>query len=178
MLNVPPRGIAAALLVATSAACASPAPDAGSSADWVGTITTEGNVTTVVNESGSVWGGTAQLVEEMSIGVDIGDDEYMFGGIRNIYATDEHIYLTDSQVSAVRVYDTDGQFVRSIGNGPGQGPGEYESPTLVNGTTDGTIFVYDARLRRLTAYDRAGATIDTWMVDDESCCAWRMSVSP
>ncbi len=26
---------------------------------WVGTITTEGNVTTVVNESGSVWGGTA-----------------------------------------------------------------------------------------------------------------------
>ncbi len=28
---------------------------------WVGTITTEGNVTTVVNESGSVWGGTARF---------------------------------------------------------------------------------------------------------------------
>ena len=27
---------------------------------WVGTITTEGNVTTVVNESGSVWGGTGR----------------------------------------------------------------------------------------------------------------------
>ena len=39
---------------------------------WVGTTTTEGNVTTVVNESGSVWGGTATLVEEASIGVESG----------------------------------------------------------------------------------------------------------
>lgn len=59
-----------------------------------------------------------------------------------------------------------------------QGPGEYEGPTLVNGTADGTIFVYDAGLRRLTAYSAAGDAIDTWMVDDESCCAWRMSVAP
>jgi hypothetical protein len=30
---------------------------------WAGTISTQGNVTTVVNESGSVWGGVATIVE-------------------------------------------------------------------------------------------------------------------
>lgn len=39
---------------------------------WVGTITTEGNVTTVAAESGSVWGETATLVEQASIGVEAG----------------------------------------------------------------------------------------------------------
>ena len=161
-----------------AAACSSGIPAADSDGTWVGTITTEDNVTTVVNESGSVWGEEAQLVEEMSIGVDIGEDEYMLGAIRNVYATDEYIYLTDSQEPAVRVYDTDGLFIRNIGSGPGQGPGEYESPTLVQVTADGTIFVYDAGLRRLTAYDPEGETIDSWTVEKESCCAWRMSVSP
>ena len=63
--------------------------------NWVGTITTEGNVTTVVNESGSVWGGTARLVEEMSIGVDIGADEYMFGHVYSVAAHDDRIYVLD-----------------------------------------------------------------------------------
>ncbi len=47
-------------------------PDTNDS--WVGTVTTEGNVTTVINESGSLWGGTATLVEEASIGVESGGD--------------------------------------------------------------------------------------------------------
>ena len=49
---------------------------------WVGTVTTEGNVTTVVNEAGSVWGGTARLVEELSVGVDPGADACVNGPIR------------------------------------------------------------------------------------------------
>jgi len=53
-----------------------PAADSGDTT-WVGTITTEGNVTTVVNESGSVWGGTARLVEEASIGLAVGPEEYI-----------------------------------------------------------------------------------------------------
>ena len=52
-------------------------------------------MTTVVNESGSVWGGTARLVEEMSIGVDIGADEYMFGHVYSVAAHDDRIYVLD-----------------------------------------------------------------------------------
>jgi len=67
------------MLLAAAVACGG--GDAGTSFDpaWVGTITTEDKVTTVINESGSVWGGTATLVEEASIGVETGAPEYMFG---------------------------------------------------------------------------------------------------
>ena len=102
------RGTLLAILV-LAIACSPDAPQLDPGGTWVGTITTEGNVTTVVNKSGSVWGGEAQLVEEMSIGVDIGEDEYMLGHIANIYATDELLYLTDTQEPSVRVYDTDGR---------------------------------------------------------------------
>ncbi len=56
------HAIAVASLFAV-AACSPPEPEGAADGTWVGTITTEGNVTTVVNESGSVWGGTARLVE-------------------------------------------------------------------------------------------------------------------
>jgi hypothetical protein len=71
-----------AMLTLTILAACSPGSDGTPTDDtWVGTITTEGNVTTVVNEAGSVWGGTATLVEEASIGVDAGADEYLLGSV-------------------------------------------------------------------------------------------------
>ena len=92
---------------------------------WVGTITTEGNVTTVTTESGSVWAGTAQLVEEASIGVEVGQDAYMFGEVRDFAATDGRIYVLDLQVPALRVYDWNGGWLRDFGR-RGQGPGEFQ----------------------------------------------------
>ena len=119
--------IAAVLPVVALSACSTPGPAGPSGESWVGTITTEGNVTTVVNESGSVWGGTATLVEEASIGVEAGAEEYMFGLINSVYATDDRIYVADVQVPAVRVYDHDGNFIRNLGRS-GQGPDEYQYP--------------------------------------------------
>ena len=46
-----------------------PGDDAGT---WVGEVRTQGAVTTVINQSGSVWGGVATLVEEVSLGVEKG----------------------------------------------------------------------------------------------------------
>ncbi|MCH7824022.1 MAG: hypothetical protein IH849_04410 [Acidobacteria bacterium] len=68
-------------------ACATQEEAVDPEGTWVGTITTEGDVTTVVTESGSVWGGTATLVEEASIGVEAGADEYMFGSVAGIWIT-------------------------------------------------------------------------------------------
>ena len=72
---------------------------------WVGTITTEGNVTTVANESGSAWGGTATLVEEASIGVDAGADEYMFGSVDALYLTENHVYVVEVDVEGAVTID-------------------------------------------------------------------------
>jgi len=150
-------------------ACAPQDDTAERDGTWVGTITTEGNVTTVVNESGSVWGGTARLVEEASIGVAAGADEYMFGQIDAVYATDDRIYVIDSQVPAVRVYAQDGTFVHDLG-GRGQGPGEFTAPTMVAADADGRVFVLDSRLDRINVYDAGGDVVDTWPFPDSWCC--------
>ena len=96
-------------------ACARAENVAEGAGSWVGTITTEGNVTTVVNESGSVWGGAAKLVEDLSIGVDSGAEEYMFGIIGAVHATPERIYAVDVQVPVIRMYDHDGVYLGDLG---------------------------------------------------------------
>ncbi len=136
---------------------------------WVGTITTEGNVTTVVNESGSVWGGTATLVEEASIGVDAGAEEYMFGAVRGVHATDQHIYVVDFQVPAIRVYDLDGTHLRDLGR-EGQGPGEYVWPSMITVDDEGRVFVLDFRMRRLNVFTESGESLGAWSAQDVQCC--------
>jgi len=162
----------AVIALAIGACGGSSAPDE-TDGTWVGTITTEGNVTTVFNESGSVWGGTATLVEEASIGVESGADEYMFGMINAIYVTDERIYVVDGQVPALRVFDHDGNFIRNLGR-EGQGPGEFTSPSLVAADADGRLFLFDSRQGRIDVYGADGENLDPWPFTTSRCCVWPM----
>ncbi len=151
------KGISGAcvlLALALASAC-SPEPEADSTGFWVGTITPEGDVTTVVNESGSVWGGTAMLVEEASIGVESGADEYMLGEVFGIAATPDNIFVIDRQIPAVRVYDAHGVYQRDVG-GPGQGPGEFQRPASIAIGTNGQIFLRDDAGRRILVYSQDG----------------------
>ena len=122
---------------------------------------TVGDLTTVQNLSGSRWGGVAELREEVSIGVDAGDDPYMFGSVGGMWATDENIYVADSRVPAVRVYDAEGVYLRDIGR-QGQGPGEYERPARIAIADDGRIFLQDGGETEVMIYTAGGEYIDTW----------------
>ena len=154
--------VAVSALALGVVACGPQESSSGADGTWVGTITTEGNVTTVVNESGSVWGGTATLVEELSIGVDTGDDPYMFGRVTSVWATADEIYVVDRAIPAVRVYDREGVFLRDIGR-RGQGPGEYQQPHRVAIDGDGTVFVSDVGgIAKVILYSPAGEYVDTW----------------
>jgi len=144
--------------------------------EWRGTFTTEGNVTTVVNESGSVWGGTAKLVEEASIGVDRGEDPYMFGEVSGVFVSDTHIYVVDRQTPRVRMYSLAGEYVRDIGR-EGQGPGEYTRPGIVRGDEAGRLFVQDHGGHRFNVYSVDGDLLDTWSADFV-CCAFPMVMAP
>ena len=161
--------LATAVLLAASAC--SEAADQGPHGTWVGTVTTEGNVTTVVNESGSVWGGTARLVEEASIGLEAGSDEYMFSFVMSVFGTDEHIYVADEQANLVRRYDHEGVYVRTIG-GVGQGPGEYVDPRVIAVAPDGRILISDSQVGRTQVYGANGATLESWLTLGVACCAW------
>jgi hypothetical protein len=157
------------IVALAAAACAPSGGQLESDGTWVGTITAEGNVTTVVNESGSVWGGSATLLGEASIGVDSGPDEYMFGEITGIHVSERFIYVVDQQVPRVRQYTLDGQHVRDLGR-QGQGPGEYETPGAITGDGTGRIFVQEDGARRINVYSEAGEVLDSWPAPEFVCC--------
>lgn len=169
--------VAASVLAFSLTACAAQESGSDPADTWVGTITSEGNVTTVVNESGSVWGGNARLVEDLSIGVETGDEAYMFGRITGIYATDDEIFVVDEQVPVVRVFDMEGRHVRDLG-AAGQGPGEFERPRFVTGAPDGRIFVIDGRGRRINIYGPGPDDIDTWELGMGQCCLHAPALAP
>ena len=152
--------VVASVAVFSLTACASQQDAPETSGSWVGTMTTEGNVTTVVNGSGSVWGGTATLVEEASIGVEAGDDPYMFGRIEGLAASENRIYVSDSQVPALRAYDWNGRHLHDFGR-QGQGPGEFESVRSIGVDGNGRVWVDDMRGGRILVYSLDGEQVAT-----------------
>ncbi len=142
-------------------ACSAPPEADSDDGTWVGTITTEGNVTTVINESGSVWGGTATLVEEASIGSEGSSEEYLFGQVRDLATDGERIFVADSQVVLVKVYDLEGRHLMDLG-GRGEGPGEFREAKGVGVTDEGRILVQDDRGRKIHVFDSEGTYLESW----------------
>ena len=88
-------------------------------------IETIGDTTIVRTLSGSVWGAEATLVPEVSIGELDGPGEYLFGRIFSIAADDDlNVYVFDHQGQHVRVYDSLGTYVETLGR---QGEGRASS---------------------------------------------------
>lgn len=75
------------------------------------------------------------------------------------------IYLTDVQSPTIRVYERDGTFLRSIGQG-GSGPGEFESIGALHVDRHGRLLVADRSQARITAFTRRGELIDTYPLPD------------
>ena len=149
------------LMVATgTVACGSAVSGDADGGGWQAETTTEGNVTTVHTLSGSVWGAPAQLVENLSIGVDQGEDAHMFGRIAGVASTDEYIYVLDRDVPALRVYDRQGNYVRDIG-AEGDGPGEFRRPDSLLVAPDGRLFVRSMNQGRITVFTAAGELDET-----------------
>ena len=155
------RALATSVIAFSLIACASPENVAESDGTWVGTVTSEGNVTTVINESGSVWGGTARLVEEASIGVDVGEEPYMLGSIVAITASNDRIYLLDEKPPKVRVYDLDGAHVLDIGR-EGQGPGELNRAYSIGIRADGKLLVHAGGNARINVFSPDGELLHDW----------------
>jgi hypothetical protein len=109
---------------------------------WAGKVTTVDGVKTVSNPSkGYAAPATVKLPELWRVGGDSEDEEDLFGVIVDIDidATGE-VYLLDSQLSEVKVYSKEGEYVRSLGR-EGEGPGEFRRPVAMFFTDDGKVAV-------------------------------------
>jgi hypothetical protein len=99
--------------------------------------------------------GVASAVEDLSIGVVEGDENYMFAGVEAVaVGPGDTIYVVDGDAKQIKVYTPAGTHIRSFGR-EGEGPGEFLDPSLATFFGD-TLVVFDRRARRLTYFGSDG----------------------
>ena len=153
--------ILASTLLLLPTAC-SGGPDDSASAGWQALTDTIGDTIRVRTISGSVWGDTAILVPEVSIGVMEGPDEFIIGDPHALAVTwDGTILILDTQLPVLRAFAPDGSYLRNIGR-DGSGPGEYAGPDGTGVLLDGRIVVRDPPNARIAVFDADGEYLYQW----------------
>lgn len=98
-----------------------------------------------------------EVAEEVRIG-SVDDPDVGFSSIGGISVDrDGSAYVFDRRDVAIRVYDASGALLSKFG-GPGEGPGEFRTPTALGFRAD-TLWVVDIRLRRISLFSRSGEFI-------------------
>lgn len=94
--------------------------------------------------------------EELTIGVKEGDENFMFGNQVFVNADDDgNVYVTDKDRRTVIKFDSDGNYLQSIGQ-LGQGPGEFQEMSELRFTSNGNIYLSDLKTQRLSFFSKEG----------------------
>jgi len=97
--------------------------------------------------------------EDLTLGEEVGDENYMFGSQILMNTDDEgFFYVTDKDKKTVRKYDPNGRFLLSIGR-PGQGPGEFQDVSKVRFDVEGNIYLNDVGNQRISFLKKDGTYI-------------------
>ena len=160
-MTTPICRISVFLAVASLPLACGPISDSRDAIDTVVETETIGDTTVVRTVSGSVWGEDATLVPEVSIGELDGPEEYLFGSVRSIAVDDDHnVYVLDGQARHVRVYDSDGTYVKTLGR-DGEGPGEFKVPIGV-AVSNGRLLVRDPANGRVQLFVLETGETEEW----------------
>lgn len=110
-------------------------------------------VETTGQEARTVPSADVQLTIADSIGVEMGDSNYVFGGIIGVaYTPSGNIAVLDMQKHSVSIYSPEGEFLQSVGR-HGSGPGEFMLPAGMAFQPNGALIVSDAMGGKLEFFD-------------------------
>jgi len=129
-------------------------------AEWKGTIEEENGVTVIKNPKEPIYGEDVfNLEEELSTGEEEGREEYMFSRLIGIAVDkEERIYVLDSKEAHIKVFDKNGDYVRTVGK-KGLGPGEMSLPFSICITSQNEIMVQDLNSHRIMFFSLDGRFI-------------------
>jgi hypothetical protein len=111
-------------------------------------------IAVVVNHLSESPNGAWRVSDEpaVTIGVADGLKNYQFHQVAGVHRlTGRTIVVGDAGSNELRLFSTDGQFIRAAG-GSGGGPGEFRELSSTYVYND-TVFVYDLRLQRMSIFD-------------------------
>lgn len=96
-----------------------------------------------------------------SIGGPAATGPAQFAGVGSLMVgLDGSIWLVDGQSQEIRIFDSDGTHLRTVG-GRGSGPGEYQRAELAGRTSEGGFVVADGGAGRLTYLSDSGDLVRT-----------------
>ena len=148
--------LALATLSLLLAACGSGSDAAG---EWSGTTDTLPSGEIVVrNADDPLWtpGAAWSVVEDLRIGEAMSEGPDLFGAVFS-FDVDAwgRIFVLDHQAQEVRIFDSEGNFVRTVG-GRGMGPGEFTLAGSVDLSLNGEIWVMGTMQGRVSIFDTTG----------------------
>jgi hypothetical protein len=152
---MPIRILAEAALVA--AACLAAPTVSALAGEWAGTVETRNGVPHVMNPADPAHPpATLELEELWRLGGNTDSDEEFFGVVNDVVVDDAgDVYILDSQLSEIKVYDSDGAYLRTIGR-EGEGPGEFRRPRAIFETAGGEIAVLQLMPGRIVLLTKQG----------------------
>lgn len=109
-----------------------------------------------VDDSAEDTGIVIELLLVDSIGVELGDSNYVLGSIEaSSHTLEGNILILDRPACCVREYTIEGEFVRQYSR-RGTGPGEVVNPLSMTRLTDGRIVILDMQTGGLHAFSPDG----------------------
>ena len=152
-----PRTLTLTFAAAALAACSTENPPPSPQ-----TVEVIGDTTIVRSHGPGAWGAAATLVPEVSIGELEGPDEYLFGTVGSIAASDDRtVYVLDTQAQQIRVFDSTGTYMETLGR-RGEGPGELSRAEAIGLLPDGRLVVRDPGNMRVQVYGPGPGEADEW----------------
>ncbi|MFC2166877.1 6-bladed beta-propeller [Acidobacteriota bacterium] len=132
--------------------------------EWKGTIEEENGVSVIKNPKESLFVDyQVEFIEDLSIGIEEGDEHYMFFNPRAVDSDSEgNIYILEYGASRIRKYDPKGQYLLDLTQ-RGQGPGELEYPFFFCIDAQNRIFIID--IRKIVVLDQNGLYLNTIKFD-------------
>lgn len=143
--------------------------DPGVPSGWDGTVVDSAGLRIVSSPAAPLWSPEEGWWVEEVVRVDPDEDvpETLFGYVADVDLDARgRLYALDQQAGSVRVFDSDGTFIRTLA-GPGEGPGEIgpqASSVVVRGDT---VVVVDWTQRRLQRYRTDGSPLSPILLPDE-----------
>ncbi len=125
--------------------------------EWKGTTRTVDGVEQVMNPADPLEEPVTLVLEESwRLGGDSDSDDEFFGVITQVASdADGNVYLLDQQLNEVKVFSSEGDFLRTLGR-EGEGPGEFRQPQDMFFLDDGTLVVLQLAPGRLVLLNPDG----------------------
>ena len=134
-------------------------------AEWKGKIEVVNGLTIVRNPKQGLWDSKEKarvtIIKERQIGESDGPEEFLFGFISDVAVNRKgDIYVADRKLNEIRKFNKEGKHLLTIGR-KGQGPGEFQSPTIVAVNSHDDLIVFDNMLGRVSIFSDNGDLKET-----------------